>query len=97
MKPAVLLVCLGLCLNACASSAMRRSSSLEEPVLASEVEQGCKPLLRHLELDKDERRRYSCWHRIWEVPVSLVAYPAAAGIILGAVTSPIWVPLILLK
>lgn len=60
-------------------------------------ETGCKPLLRYLSFDRDEERRRSCWHRLWEVPAAIVAYPAATVVLLGVVTSPVWVPLVVMK
>jgi hypothetical protein len=74
---------------------------------AVEPETGrCRPLLRRLfkdfHTDTDEwegleaNKRRSCWHRVWEVPTALVAYPTAVVVLVGLVTAPIWVPLLLL-
>lgn len=60
-------------------------------------ETGCKPLLRYLSLDPDEESRHSCWHRIWEVPSAIVAYPVVTIVLVGVITSPIWVPVIMLS
>lgn len=37
--------------------------------------------------------RHSCWNLVWEVPVTMVAVPAA----LALFTAPVWVPVLLLR
>ena len=71
---------------------------------AVEPESGrCRPLLRSLFKEsaddwagQEANKRRSCWNRVWEVPTAAVAYPATVGVIIGLVTIPIWVPLLLL-
>ncbi|OGS41542.1 MAG: hypothetical protein A2506_06345 [Elusimicrobia bacterium RIFOXYD12_FULL_66_9] len=54
----------------------------------------CRPLFTLK--NEEDARRHSCWNRLWEVPSAAVAYPAGIAIIVGACTSAIWVPLLLL-
>jgi len=61
---------------------------------AYEASRGCKPLFA---LDRDEAPRHSCWHRLWEVPAALVAYPVIAGAAIAVITSPIWAPILIAK
>jgi hypothetical protein len=104
MRQTALFLSLGLCLAGCASSGAGRRDVFDErsgdfgaqpPALRAEAD-SCKPLLRYLDLDPEENKRHSCWHRVWEVPAALVAYPAATAVLLGVVTAPVWVPLLLL-
>lgn len=46
--------------------------------------------------DPEEKKRHSCWNRVWEVPTAVVVYPAAVVILVGLVTSPVWLPLLLI-
>ena len=99
---------LALCLTGCAASGRTRDDAFlktpasgafpAEPPVLDEDTGSCRPLLRHLELERDEHKdvRHSCWNRVWEVPTAVVVYPAVAVIMIGAITSPIWVPLIFL-
>jgi hypothetical protein len=48
------------------------------------------------DLDLRSDRYHSCWNRLWEVPTAIVAYPTATVVLVGVVTSPVWVPLLLL-
>jgi hypothetical protein len=72
---------------------------------------GCRPLMAPLveafdtdhwgsfgndDWERNANKRHSCWNRVWEVPTAIVAYPVAAVIMVGLVTSPIWLPLLLL-
>ena len=65
----------------------------------------CKPLLRPLTRRFEESdwkaleadQGHSCWNLLWEVPASIVAYPAAAVILVGGVTAPVWLPILLLR
>lgn len=41
-----------------------------------------------------EKRR-SCAHRFWEVPVAVVIYPAITVVVLGIVTAPIWLTVLI--
>lgn len=56
----------------------------------------CKPLLPFVAKDWEEEKRHSCWNRLWEVPTAVIVYPTIAVVFIGAVTAPIWVPLLLL-
>ena len=101
-----LVLSLVLCLTGCAASRGKPKDALQAPPAGGEAgaqepaldeETGsCRPLLRYLtvEFDEDKDVRHSCWNRVWEVPAAIVLYPTAAVILAGAVTSPIWVPLI---
>lgn len=92
------MLCFALCLTGCATSGRRSAFERDEDAAILQADEGaCKPLLGYLELDRDEEKRHSCWNRVWEVPAALVAYPVAGAVLLGAVTAPVWVPLILLK
>ena len=55
----------------------------------------CKSLFSWVQNEWLENKRHSCWHRVWEVPAAVVLYPSIAVIVIGAITSPIWVPLLL--
>jgi hypothetical protein len=76
-----------------------------------QAEGGCRPLMAPLikAFDPDQWGRFgsevwetktdekhSCWNRVWEVPTAVVVYPAVAGIMIILVSSPVWVPLLLL-
>jgi hypothetical protein len=103
-----LILFLALCLTGCATSgAGRKEAPQEAPAngdpaaqAPASVKEGgsCRPLLRHLsmEFDEDKDVRHSCWNRVWEVPTAIVVYPAVVVIMIGVVTSPIWVPLLFL-
>ncbi|MBI4061274.1 MAG: hypothetical protein HY403_07570 [Elusimicrobia bacterium] len=86
-----------LLLGACATAGTEREGFLdsERPrSLSSKNDTGsCRPFFVSPSLDWGEGApRHSCWHRLWEVPTALVVVPVALGIM----TSPIWVPLVLL-
>lgn len=55
----------------------------------------CKSLFPYFQNERLSNQRHSCWHRLWEVPAALVVYPVVVVVLLGAVTAPIWVPLLL--
>lgn len=55
----------------------------------------CRPLFPSV--DEEAQRRHSCWNRLWEVPAALVVYPVAVVLLVGAVTAPVWVPIVLLR
>jgi hypothetical protein len=57
----------------------------------------CRPLFESPSADEPTSgHRRSCWNRLWEVPVAVIAVPVALVIALGAVTAPIWVPIFFL-
>ena len=43
-----------------------------------------------------EKRR-SCAHRMWEVPAAVVTYPVITAVVLGVVTAPIWLTVLILS
>ena len=47
--------------------------------------------------DQDARPRRSCWNRLWEVPTAIVVIPVVVVVALGAVTAPIWAPILFLR
>lgn len=54
----------------------------------------CRPwFVSPLKDEGDGAPRHSCWNLLWEVPTALVAVPVA----LGALTAPVWAPIVLLK
>ena len=96
MRRAVLL-CL-LLLGACASLDKENEAFLEgdRPHSASaKHDRGkCKPWFVSPDRDWGQGApKHSCWNRLWEVPVALVAAPIAIAI----VTAPVWAPIVLLK
>ncbi len=87
-----------LLLGACATADKERGGFLEAdrpaPVTAESDTGSCKPFFVAPSRDWGEgAARHSCWNRLWEVPAALVVVPLALGI----VTSPVWVPIVLLK
>ena len=53
----------------------------------------CKPWFVSPSRDWGEGSpRHSCWNLLWEVPTAIVAVPIALAI----VTSPVWIPIVLL-
>jgi hypothetical protein len=56
----------------------------------------CKPLLTLFIDAWLEEKRHSCWNRTWEVPAAALLFTPIAVIAAAAITSPIWVPLVLL-
>ena len=56
----------------------------------------CKSLFPFFRNEWLEDKRHSCWHRVWEVPAAVVFYPSFAIVVIGVITSPIWVPLLFL-
>jgi len=58
----------------------------------------CKPLFGAAAMNpRDDERRRSCWNRLWEVPAAVAMAPIAAGVLVGAATAPIWLPILLLR
>ena len=56
----------------------------------------CKSLFAPFRDEWLEPKRYSCWNRLWEVPAAAVVYASIGGVAIGLITSPIWIPLLLL-
>ncbi len=56
----------------------------------------CKTLFPFFRNEWLEDHRHSCWNRLWEVPAAAIFYPVAAAGIIGVITAPIWVPILLL-
>ena len=98
---------LAVLLGGCASSSSRKASAASESKTEDSDESGgCKPLFPSDLSDwrsdltgswRAGEPRHSCWHRLWEVPAMAVVAPVAVGVFIGVVTSPIWMPLILLR
>ena len=87
-----------LLVGACASLDKERKSFLDgdRPHSASLKNDtgSCVPFFVSPSRDWGEGApRHSCWNLLWEIPTALVAVPIALAI----VTSPIWVPIVLLK
>ena len=98
-----------LLLGGCAGS---RAPRKDPPAAsAPRAAEGCRPLMTPLVeafdpdrwgrfgnegWDSGEKKRHSCWNRVWEVPTAVVVYPAAVIILIGLVTSPVWLPLLLI-
>ena len=84
-----------LLLGACAGADTREGFlDSERPVSAKNDTGSCRPFFISPSLDWGAGApKHSCWNRLWEVPVALVAVPLA----LGVITSPVWVPIVLLK
>ncbi|MFO0774247.1 MAG: hypothetical protein U0172_06255 [Nitrospiraceae bacterium] len=55
----------------------------------------CAPLFAPFSDTWAAEKRRSCAHRFWEVPVAVVVYPTLGALILGVVTSPVWLPLLI--
>ncbi len=54
----------------------------------------CKPFFVSPAKDWGEGApKHSCWNLVWEVPTAIVVVPVA----LALMTSPVWVPILLLK
>jgi hypothetical protein len=85
-----------LLLGACASLSKEDENFLNDRPGRSSTEAdtgSCKPFFVKPSRDWGEgAARHSCWHRLWEVPAALVVVPVA----LAVVTSPVWVPILLL-
>lgn len=81
----------------CAGCAAERPRFLDEPPRresATPDTGSCRPWFVGSPLWSDEAPpRHSCWNLAWEVPVALVAVPLA----LGALTAPVWAPIVLLR
>ena len=56
----------------------------------------CRTLFPFFRNEWLEDHRHSCWNRLWEVPAAAIFYPVAAAGLIGAITSPIWVSILLL-
>jgi hypothetical protein len=94
----VLIAALAALFSACATTdpAPRTYVGEGSPILASETG-GCKPVFISPHRDDPENvPRHSCWNRLWEVPAALVVVPLAIGVLVGAATAPIWVPILLI-
>jgi hypothetical protein len=52
----------------------------------------CRPWFKDSLFSDKRPPNHSCWNLLWEVPVALVAVPAA----IGFATAPIWLPILLL-
>ena len=94
----VLAAALAALFCACATTEQAPRTYVGEgsPNLASETG-GCKPIFISPYADEPENTpRHSCWNRVWEVPAALIVVPLAIGILVGAATAPIWVPLFLI-
>ena len=91
--------------------AASEASPEERAASAPRAAEGCRPLMTPLVeafdpdrwgrfgdegWDPGEKKRHSCWNRVWEVPTAVVVYPAAVIILIGLVTSPVWLPLLLI-
>jgi len=85
------LLLLGACAGADTNTGFLDS---ERPVSAAPDTGSCRPFFIAPSLDWGAGApKHSCWHRLWEVPVALVAVPVA----LAVLTAPIWVPIVALK
>ncbi len=84
-----------LLLGACATADTNKGFlDSEQPVTAAKDTGSCRPFFLSPALDWGAPApKHSCWNRLWEVPVALVAVPLALGIM----TAPVWVPVVLLK
>ncbi len=83
--------------GACASADKERESFLDgdRPHSASsKADTGsCKPWFVSPMHDWGEGApKHSCWNLVWEVPTAIITVPIALAI----VTSPVWVPIVLL-
>lgn len=56
----------------------------------------CVSLFAPLSDSWTAEKRRSCAHRVWEIPAAVVAYPTMAVVVLGVVTAPIWLPVLIL-
>jgi hypothetical protein len=86
-----------LLLGACAGADIDKGfldSERPAKTSASADTGSCRPFFISPSLDWGAGApRHSCWHRLWEIPVALVAVPLA----LAVMTAPIWAPIVLLK
>jgi len=87
-----------LLLGACASLDKESESFLEgdRPHTASSkaATGSCKPWFVTPTRDWGAGApKHSCWNRLWEVPTAIVVVPVALAIL----TSPVWVPIVLLQ
>ena len=86
-----------LLLGACASADKERDSFLEgdRPHTASTKRDtgACRPWFVSPSRDWGEGApKHSCWNLVWEVPTALVTVP----VVLAVMTSPVWLPIVLL-
>jgi hypothetical protein len=99
-----------LLLSGCAGTgAIKKNFPQDSHAVEPETGGGCRPLMDPLidaldtsrwgagrdDLELRSNRDHSCWNRVWEVPTAIVAYPTATVFLVGVVTSPVWVPLLL--
>lgn len=87
-----------LLLGACASAEKQDGFFLDgdkpHATSAKNDTGSCKPWFVKPDRDWGEGApKHSCWNLVWEVPTAIVAVP----VILAVVTSPVWVPIVLLK
>ena len=57
----------------------------------------CVSLFAPLSDSWTAEKRRSCANRFWEVPAATVAYPVMAAVVLGIVTAPIWLSVLILS
>ncbi len=87
-----------LLLGGCASLSKQDEAFLEgdraHSTSAKNDTGSCRPWFVRPDKDWGEGApKHSCWNLAWEIPAAIVTVPLA----LALITSPVWVPIVLLK